>query len=34
MNYVITIARGFGSGGKDIGMRLSKELGIPMIVRY
>ena len=28
-NYVITIARGFGSGGKDIGMRLSKELGIP-----
>ena len=29
MNYVITIARGFGSGGKDIGMRLSKELGIP-----
>lgn len=29
MTYVITIARGFGSGGKDIGMRLSKELGIP-----
>ena len=29
MNYVITIARGFGSGGKDIGMRLSRELGIP-----
>ena len=28
-NYVVTIARGFGSGGKDIGMRLSKELGIP-----
>lgn len=28
-NYVITIARGFGSGGKDIGTRLSKELGIP-----
>ncbi len=28
-NYVITIARGFGSGGKDIGMRLSQELGIP-----
>ncbi|BAK46295.1 MAG: cytidylate kinase-like family protein [Lachnospiraceae bacterium] len=28
-NYVITIARGFGSGGKDIGMRLSKALGIP-----
>lgn len=29
MNYVITIARGFGSGGKDIGKRLSRELGIP-----
>lgn len=28
-NYVITIARGFGSGGKDIGSRLSKRLGIP-----
>lgn len=27
-NYVITIARGFGSGGKDIGKRLAKELGI------
>ena len=29
MKYVITIARGFGSGGKDIGMRLAKELKIP-----
>lgn len=29
MNYIITIARGFGSGGKDIGKRLSKELNIP-----
>lgn len=28
-NYVITIARGFGSGGKDIGTRLAKELDIP-----
>ena len=28
-NYVITIARGFGSGGKHIGMALSKKLGIP-----
>ena len=28
-NYVITIARGFGSGGKDIGTRLAAELGIP-----
>ena len=25
-NYVITIARGFGSGGKQIGLRLSKSL--------
>lgn len=31
--YVITIARGFGSGGKDIGMRLSKVLGIPCYER-
>ncbi|MDD6071885.1 MAG: cytidylate kinase family protein [Clostridiales bacterium] len=29
-NYVITIARGFGSGGKDIGNRLSDALGIPV----
>lgn len=28
-NYVITIARGFGSGGKAIGERLGKMLGIP-----
>ena len=28
-NYVITIARGFGSGGKDIAERLSKVLQIP-----
>lgn len=27
-NYVITIARGFGSGGKQIGSQLAKELGI------
>lgn len=27
--YVITIARGFGSGGKEIGMNLAAELGIP-----
>lgn len=31
--YVITIARGFGSGGKDIGMRLSRALGIPCYER-
>ena len=27
--YVITIARGFGSGGKEIATKLSNELGIP-----
>ena len=27
-NYVLTIARGFGSGGKALGMRLADELGI------
>lgn len=27
-NYVITIARGFGSGGKEIGTKLAKKLGI------
>ena len=32
-NYVITIARGFGSGGKTIGNMLSKELGIPCYER-
>lgn len=28
-NFVITIARGFGSGGKHIGLALSKALDIP-----
>lgn len=28
-NFVITIARCFGSGGKQIGLALSKQLGIP-----
>ena len=28
-NYIITIARGFGSGGKEIGAKLAKRLGIP-----
>lgn len=27
-NYVITIARGFGSGGKQIGIKLADDLGI------
>ncbi len=27
-NYVITIARGFGSGGKEIALKLAEELGI------
>jgi cytidylate kinase len=28
-NYVITIARGFGSGGKQVGLALSRDLEIP-----
>lgn len=28
-NYVITIARGFGSGGKEIATNLAEEIGIP-----
>lgn len=32
-NYVITIARGFGSGGLATGMQLSKELNIPCYER-
>ena len=32
-NFVITIARGYGSGGKTIGKMLSKELGIPFYDR-
>ncbi len=30
-NYVITIARGFGSGGKQIGLKLAGELGIKLM---
>ena len=32
-NYIITIARGFGSGGKEIASRLAKRLGIPCYER-
>lgn len=32
-NYIITIARGFGSGGKDIANRLAKKLNIPCYER-
>lgn len=32
-NYVITIARGFGSGGKEIGSDLAERLGIPCYER-
>lgn len=32
-NYVITIARGFGSGGKEIGMKLADRLKIPCYER-
>lgn len=28
-NFVITIARGFGSGGKQVGIALAEKLGIP-----
>lgn len=31
--YVITIARGYGSGGRTIGKMLSKDLGIPFYDR-
>ena len=30
MNYVVTIARSFGSGGKEIAIKLSKRLCIPV----
>lgn len=33
MNYVITIARGFGSGGKEIATKLAQELQIPCYER-
>ena len=29
--YVITIARGYGSGGRTIGKMLAEELGIPIM---
>ena len=29
MNTIITIARQYGSGGRDIGLKLSEKLGIP-----
>ncbi len=32
-NYIITIARGFGSGGKEIGSMLADRLGIPCYER-
>jgi cytidylate kinase len=32
-NYVITIARGFGSGGKEIATKLAKQLQIPCYER-
>jgi len=33
MDYVITIARGYGSGGRTIGKMLAEELGIPFYDR-
>lgn len=32
-NYIIAISRGYGSGGKYIGTKLSEQLGIPLIDR-
>lgn len=32
-NYVITIARGFGSGGKEIALNVAERLGIPCYER-
>jgi len=32
-NYVITIARGFGSGGKEIATKIGEKLGIPVYER-
>lgn len=32
-NFVITIARGYGSGGRTIGKMLSKNLSIPFYDR-
>ena len=29
MNKVITISREFGSGGRELGMKLAERLGIP-----
>ena len=29
-NYVITIARGFGSGGKEIAQKIADKLGVPV----
>ena len=33
-NFVITIARGFGSGGKEIATKLGERLGIPCYVGF
>lgn len=32
-NFVVTIARGFGSGGKEIGTKLAERFGIPCYER-
>ena len=33
MSTIITISREFGSGGREIGFRLAKKLGIPFYDR-
>ena len=32
-NYIITVARSFGSGGKEVAALLSEKLGIPCYER-
>ena len=30
---IITISRQFGSGGREVGEKLAKDLGIPFMIR-
>lgn len=34
MNKIITINRTFGSGGREIGLRLADELGVPFYDKH
>lgn len=33
MNRAITISREYGSGGREIGEKLARRLGIPFMIR-